>query len=55
MARLRFAERLLAALGMTFAKDKTSQRAIPVTEDFEFLGIELNNGLIRPSRRGRLS
>ena len=53
MARLRLAGQILSVLGMTFAVSKTSQNAIPVTEKFEFLGIELNNGLIRPAARAR--
>jgi hypothetical protein len=42
------AERILGGLGMTFALDKTSPHAIPVTGSFDFLGIQLHNGLIRP-------
>jgi RNA-directed DNA polymerase len=53
MSRLRLARRILASLGMTFALDKTSQHAIPVTDSFEFLGIELHNGLIRPASKAR--
>jgi RNA-directed DNA polymerase len=52
-ARLRRAKRILAGLDMELALDKTSQRPIPVTESFEFLGIELNNGFIRPTPRAR--
>jgi retron-type reverse transcriptase len=53
MARLRLASRILNGLGMALAVDKTSQAAIPVMREFEFLGIELNNGLIRPSAKAR--
>ena len=53
MARLRLAGRILAGLGMEFAVDKTSRHAIPVTDSFEFLGIELNNGLIRPAAKAK--
>lgn len=53
MARLRLAKQILGALGMSFALDKTSPNAIPVTDSFEFLGIELHNGLIRPAGRAR--
>lgn len=53
MARVRIARRLLEGLGMTFALDKTSAHAIPVTISFEFLGIELHNGLIRPANKAR--
>ena len=54
MARLRRAKRLLNDLGMPLAEDKTSSQAIPITEVFEFLGIEFNNGLIRPSTKARI-
>ena len=53
MARVRRAKRLLEELGMTFALDKTSAHAIPVANSFEFLGIELHNGLIRPASKAR--
>jgi RNA-directed DNA polymerase len=53
MARLRLAKRILGALGMAFAVEKTSPHAIPVTSSFEFLGIELQNGLIRPAGKAR--
>ncbi|WKW49902.1 reverse transcriptase domain-containing protein [Rhodomicrobium lacus] len=53
MARVRLAKGILGALGMSFALDKTSPNAIPVTVGFEFLGIEINNGLIRPSSKAR--
>lgn len=54
MARVRLAKQILAALGMEFALDKTSPQAIPVTRRFEFLGIELNNGFIRPAAKARI-
>ena len=54
MARIRLAKRILEALGMSFALNKTSQNAIPVTASFEFLGIEFNNSLIRPSGNARV-
>jgi retron-type reverse transcriptase len=53
MARLRLAKRILGALGMSFALDKTSPHAIPVTGSFQFLGIEFHNGLIRPASKAR--
>ncbi len=53
MARLRLAKRILGALGMAFALDKTSPHAIPVAGSFQFLGIELHNGLIRPAGKAR--
>jgi hypothetical protein len=53
MARFRMAKRLLGALGMSIALDKTSQSAIPIATSFEFLGIEFSNGLIRPASKAR--
>jgi retron-type reverse transcriptase len=53
MARFRLAKRLLGALGMSIALDKTTKNAIPITASFEFLGIEFNNGLIRPASKAR--
>jgi RNA-directed DNA polymerase len=47
------AKRLLGQLDMVFALDKNSPNAIPVTQSFEFLGIELHNGLIRPASKAR--
>jgi hypothetical protein len=38
---------------MALSPGKTSQQAIPVMKGFEFLGIELNNGLIRPASKAR--
>jgi RNA-directed DNA polymerase len=53
MARLRLSKQILSGLGMALSPGKTSQQAIPVTKGFEFLGIELNNGLIRPAAKAR--
>jgi retron-type reverse transcriptase len=52
-ARLRLAGKILKELGMSFALNKTSANAIPVTSRFEFLGIEFNNSLIRPCKKAR--
>jgi RNA-directed DNA polymerase len=52
-ARLRLAKKILAGLDMELALDKTLLRPIPVTESFEFLGIELTNGFIRPALTAR--
>jgi len=48
-SRLKRARRILDGLGMNLADGKTSNAPIAVGSKFEFLGIELNNGLIRPS------
>lgn len=53
MARLRLGRQLLVALGMALSPGKTSPHAISVSEGFEFLGIELKNGLIRPAAKAR--
>lgn len=42
---------LLRAQGMEISREKTMKRGI--SDGFEFLGIELANGLIRPSRESR--
>ncbi len=54
LARQRQAADLLAAHGMQLSATKTTAEPIPVTSRFEFLGIELTNGLIRPSRKAQL-
>ncbi len=53
MARMRLSRQVLSGLGMALSRGKTSQQAISVTKGFEFLGIELNNGLIRPGAKAR--
>jgi retron-type reverse transcriptase len=53
MARLRKARKILAQYGMSFGSDKTHDEPVAVTSSFEFLGIELNNGLIRPSAKAQ--
>lgn len=52
-SRLRKAEIILQRFGMTFGAEKTSSEPTPATSGFEFLGIELNNGLIRPSLKAQ--
>lgn len=54
-ARFRKAQRLLGELGMEFAEEKTSPTPVEVTQKFEYLGIEFNNGLLRPSQKSRKS
>jgi retron-type reverse transcriptase len=53
MARLRKARKILELIGMSLSGDKTSTEATPVIEKFEFLGIEFNNGMIRPASKAR--
>lgn len=52
-ARLRRAKTILQGLGMTLSPEKSSKQAYPVTEGFDFLGIEIKSGLIRPSKKAR--
>lgn len=53
-ARLRMAKRLLAEHGMELSSAKSHSDAIDVTRhSFEFLGIELSNGLLRPTRKAQ--
>ncbi|WP_158920966.1 reverse transcriptase domain-containing protein [Acidisphaera sp. S103] len=53
MKNLRLAKSILGNLGMQLSAEKTSPHAIPVSKGFEFLGIEINNGLIRPAQKAR--
>nr|USU33071.1 reverse transcriptase/maturase family protein [Methylobacterium sp. OTU13CASTA1] len=48
-ARMRLARKHLGALGMTLSEEKTHAEPQGVADGFEFLGIELTNGLIRPT------
>jgi len=53
-ARLKKAEKLLAHYKMNFGAEKTHREPTAVTSSFEFLGIELNNGLIRPAAKAQI-
>ena len=53
-ARMRRAIRILSELGMVLSPEKSSGGSISISDGFEFLGIELNNGFIRPSRDAQL-
>jgi retron-type reverse transcriptase len=46
------AKRILAKWNMTLAEDKTEQGS--TQQKFEFLGIEFNNGFLRPTKAARL-
>ena len=50
-ARMKQAIRFLAGLDMELSPEKSSQGAHSIQRPFEFLGIEFNNGFIRPSRK----
>jgi RNA-directed DNA polymerase len=52
-ARMRLAKRLLAGLGMSLSPEKTHTEPRGVADGFEFLGIDLRNGLIRPSAKSQ--
>jgi retron-type reverse transcriptase len=53
-SRMRLAKRLLAAHGMELSPGKSSVEPICIEDDaVEFLGIELMNGLIRPSKKAQ--
>ena len=52
-ARLKRATRHLTQFGMLFGNSKTLSEPISVNSPFEFLGIELNNGIIRPSEKAQ--
>lgn len=53
-ARLRMAKRLLASHGMELSAGKSHESPINVRQQaFEFLGIELSNGLLRPARKAQ--
>jgi RNA-directed DNA polymerase len=53
-ARLRMAKRLLADHGMELSAGKSHESPINVRQHaFEFLGIELANGLLRPARKAQ--
>lgn len=53
MKKLRLAKSILGNLGMQLSLEKTSRQAISVARGFEFLGIEFNNGFIRPASKAR--
>ena len=53
-ARMRKSISILATHKMELSKEKSSKEPLPITASFEFLGIELNNGLIRPTSKAQL-
>lgn len=52
-ARFKLASKHLTKFGMLFSESKTLSEPISVNSPFEFLGIELNNGIIRPSSKAQ--
>lgn len=52
-ARLKKATALLAELGMELSPEKSSKGALPVSDGFEFLGIEIRPGIIRPAAKAQ--
>ncbi len=54
-SRYRLAEKLLGEMGMGFAKDKTSAAPIPISQKFDYLGIEFSREGLRPSLKSRKS
>jgi RNA-directed DNA polymerase len=52
-SRLKLSITLLSALGMNLSREKSSVGASKVEDGFDFLGINICNGLIRPSQKSR--
>jgi hypothetical protein len=44
---------LLSVHKMELSKEKSSKEPLPITHSFEFLGIELSNGFIRPASKAQ--
>lgn len=54
-SRFRKAQKLLKILGMNFADDKTSRVPIPISQSFEYLGIDFSHAGLRPAIKSRKS
>ncbi|MBN9545597.1 MAG: RNA-dependent DNA polymerase, partial [Alphaproteobacteria bacterium] len=52
-ARMANAKKILAKFEMILSPEKSSKEPISIDEKFEFLGIEFNNGFIRPNQKSR--
>lgn len=50
-ARMRLAVSILADFDMTLSEEKSTTAPLRVSEKFDWLGIEFNNGFIRPSSK----
>lgn len=53
-ARLRKAKKLLEEFDMELAPEKSSKQAHEVSKGFEFLGIEISPGFVRPAKKARI-
>ncbi|UIP06336.1 reverse transcriptase/maturase family protein [Erythrobacter sp. SDW2] len=53
-ARLKKAKGLLEEFDMELAPEKSSREAHEVSKSFEFLGIEISPGFVRPAKRARI-
>ena len=52
-ARFKKASKYLQHLGMSLSREKTTERPLSIAEGFEFLGVEIRTGLIRPTAKAR--
>ena len=52
-SRMKKSSSILAAHQMKLSEEKSSKEPLPITNKFEFLGIELSNGFIRPASKAR--
>ncbi|WP_210284141.1 reverse transcriptase domain-containing protein [Aureimonas phyllosphaerae] len=50
-ARMKLAIGILAKFGMTLSEEKSTTEPLRVSDQFDWLGIEFNNGLLRPSKK----
>lgn len=50
-SRMRLAKRILSEFEMNLSQEKSMLAPIKVTQKFDFLGIEFNNGFLRPSQK----
>jgi len=53
-ARLRRAKKMLEEFDMKLAPDKSAKQAQEVSKGFEFLGIEISPGFVRPAKKARI-
>lgn len=52
-ARLRQAKKLLENFDMVLSPEKSAKQAFEVSKGFEFLGIEISPGFVRPAKKAR--
>lgn len=52
-ARLRMAKKILSELGMELSPEKSSKGGVSIDEGFDFLGINICPGAIRPSKKAQ--